>query len=151
VVKAGDEVEAVVLGVQTKERRISLGIKQLEADPWTTVESRYSIGSVVEGRVRKLTDFGAFIEIEEGIDGLVHVSDLSWTKRVKNPAEVLKKGQTVQPPSEQRRHPASRWESGNCCRCLGDVLPLASSGGRCSRAGMQTRQLWGVRRTGAGD
>ena len=96
VVKAGDEVEAVVLGVQTKERRISLGIKQLEADPWTTVESRYSIGSVVEGRVRKLTDFGAFIEIEEGIDGLVHVSDLSWTKRVKNPAEVLKKGQTVQ-------------------------------------------------------
>jgi small subunit ribosomal protein S1 len=96
VVKAGDEVEAVVLGVQTKERRISLGIKQLEADPWTTVEARYSIGSVVEGRVRKLTDFGAFIEIEEGIDGLVHVSDLSWTKRVKNPAEVLKKGQTVQ-------------------------------------------------------
>ncbi len=96
VVKAGDEVEAVVLGVQTKERRISLGIKQLEADPWTTVESRYSVGSVVEGRVRKLTDFGAFIEIEEGIDGLVHVSDLSWTKRVKNPAEVLKKGQTVQ-------------------------------------------------------
>jgi small subunit ribosomal protein S1 len=73
-----------------------LGIKQLEADPWTTVESRYSVGSVVEGRVRKLTEFGAFIEIEEGIDGLVHVSDLSWTKRVKNPAEVLKKGQTVQ-------------------------------------------------------
>ncbi len=96
VVKVGDRVEAVVLGVQAKERRISLGIKQLEPDPWTTVESRYSIGSVVEGRVRKLTDFGAFVEIEEGIDGLVHVSDLSWTKRVKNPAEVLKKGQVVQ-------------------------------------------------------
>jgi len=96
VVKVGDEVEAVVLGVQSKERRISLGIKQLEPDPWTTVESRYSIGSVVEGRVRKLADFGAFIEIEEGIDGLVHVSDLSWTKRVKNAAEVLKKGQMVQ-------------------------------------------------------
>lgn len=96
VVKAGDQVEAVVLSVQSKERRISLGIKQLEPDPWTTIDSRYSIGSVVEGRVRKLTDFGAFVEVEEGIDGLVHVSDLSWTKRVKNPAEVLKKGQMVQ-------------------------------------------------------
>jgi small subunit ribosomal protein S1 len=96
VVKVGDQVEAVVLGVQGRDRRISLGIKQLEPDPWTTVESRYSIGSVVEGRVRKLTDFGAFVEIEEGIDGLVHVSDLSWTRHVKNPAEVLKKGQVVQ-------------------------------------------------------
>jgi small subunit ribosomal protein S1 len=96
VVKIGDQVEAVVLAVQSHERRISLGIKQLEPDPWTTVGSRYSIGSVVEGRVRKLTDFGAFVEIEEGIDGLVHVSDLSWTKRVKNPSEVLKKGQMVQ-------------------------------------------------------
>ncbi len=96
VVKPGDQVEAVVLAVQTKERRISLGIKQLEADPWTTVEQRYSVGSVVEGRVRKLTDFGAFIEVEEGIDGLVHVSDVSWTKRIKHPSEVLKKGQLVQ-------------------------------------------------------
>jgi small subunit ribosomal protein S1 len=96
VVKAGDQVEAVVLAVIPKERRISLGIKQLEPDPWTTVEQRYSVGSVVEGRVRKLTDFGAFIEVEEGIDGLVHVSDVSWTKRIKHPSEVLKKGQLVQ-------------------------------------------------------
>jgi small subunit ribosomal protein S1 len=96
VVHVGDEVEAVVLEVKPKERRISLGIKQLEADPWTTVAERYSIGSVVEGRVRKITDFGAFIEIEEGIDGLVHISDLSWTKRVGHPSEVLKKGQLVQ-------------------------------------------------------
>ena len=96
VVRVGDNVEAVVLDVRPKERRVSLGIKQLEADPWTTVASRYSVGSVVEGRVRKLTDFGAFIEIEEGIDGLVHISDLSWTKRVKHPSEVLKKGQLVQ-------------------------------------------------------
>jgi small subunit ribosomal protein S1 len=96
VVKVGDEVEAVVLDIKPKERRISLGIKQLEADPWTTVADRYSIGSVVEGRVRKITDFGAFIEIEEGIDGLVHISDLSWTKRVGHPSEVLKKGQLVQ-------------------------------------------------------
>jgi small subunit ribosomal protein S1 len=96
VVKVGDQVETVVLDVKPRDRRVSLGIKQLEADPWTTVGSRYDIGSVVEGRVRKLTDFGAFIEIEEGVDGLVHISDLSWTKRVKHPSEVLKKGQLVQ-------------------------------------------------------
>jgi small subunit ribosomal protein S1 len=96
VVSPGDQVEAVVLDVHPKERRISLGLKQLEANPWTTLADRYSVGSVVEGRVRNMTDFGAFVEIEEGIDGLVHVSDLSWTKRVKHPSEVLKKGQIVQ-------------------------------------------------------
>jgi len=96
VVKAGDQVEAVVLEVKPKERRVSLGIKQLEADPWTTVGERYSVGSVVEGRVRKLTDFGAFLEIEDGVDGLVHVSDLSWTTHVKHPSDALKKGQVMQ-------------------------------------------------------
>jgi small subunit ribosomal protein S1 len=88
VVKVADNVECVVLEVKPSDRRISLGIKQ--------VDQRYSVGSVVEGRVRKLTDFGAFIEIEEGIDGLVHVSDLSWTRRIQHPSEVLKKGQVVQ-------------------------------------------------------
>ncbi len=96
VVRVGDDVESVVLEVKPKDRRISLGIKQLEADPWTTVDERYAIGSVVEGRVRKLSEFGAFIEIEEGIDGLVHISDLSWTKRIQHPSELLKKGQVVQ-------------------------------------------------------
>jgi small subunit ribosomal protein S1 len=96
VVKVGDEVEAVVLDVKPKDRRVSLGIKQLEADPWTTVAERYGVASVVEGRVRKLMDFGAFIEIEDGIDGLVHISDLSWTKRIAHPSEMLKKGQLVQ-------------------------------------------------------
>ena len=96
VVRPGDQVETVVLGISPKERRISLGLKQLEANPWSTIEERYSIGSVVEGRVRNMTDFGAFIEIEEGIDGLVHVSDLSWTKRVKHPSEVLRKGSVTQ-------------------------------------------------------
>jgi small subunit ribosomal protein S1 len=96
VVKPGDRVECVVLEVNTGDRRISLGLKQLEANPWTTVESRYSVGSVVDGRVRNMTEFGAFIEIEEGIDGLVHVSDLSWTRRIKHPSEVLRKGSMVQ-------------------------------------------------------
>ena len=96
VVKVGDDVEAVILDVKPVDRRVSLGIKQLEVDPWTTVADRYSIGSVVEGRVRKLTDFGAFIEIEEGVDGLVHVSDMSWTSHVKHASEVVKKGQMVQ-------------------------------------------------------
>jgi len=96
VVKPGDQVEAVVLDVQPRDRRISLGLKQLEPNPWSTIDQRYSVGSVVEGRVRNMTDFGAFVEIEEGIDGLVHVSDLSWTKHVKHPSEILKKGQLVQ-------------------------------------------------------
>ncbi|MFZ0589202.1 MAG: 30S ribosomal protein S1 [Bryobacteraceae bacterium] len=96
IVRVGDQVEAVVLEVKPAELRVSLGIKQLEADPWTTVSDRYSVGSVVEGRVRKLSDFGAFIEIEEGVDGLVHISDMSWTVRVKHPSEVVKKGQVVQ-------------------------------------------------------
>lgn len=96
VVHPGDQVESVVLDINTKDRRISLGLKQLEANPWTTVEQRYSVGSVVEGRVRNMTEFGAFIEIEEGIDGLVHISDLSWVKRIKHPSEVLRKGSMVQ-------------------------------------------------------
>jgi small subunit ribosomal protein S1 len=96
VVKPGDQVESVVLEIKPKERRISLGIKQLEADPWTTVADRYSVGSVVEGRVRKLSDFGAFVEIEDGVDGLVHISDMSWTARVKHPSEIVRKGEIVQ-------------------------------------------------------
>jgi small subunit ribosomal protein S1 len=89
------EIECVVLNVNSTERRISLGLKQLESNPWERLHEKYPIGSTVEGRVRNLTDFGAFIEIEDGIDGLVHVSNLSWTKRVKHPSEVLKKGEKV--------------------------------------------------------
>ena len=95
IVKPGDEVETVVLNVNPAERRISLGLKQLEQNPWEQLHDKYPVGSVVEGKVRNLTDFGAFIEIEDGIDGLVHVSNLSWTKRVKHPSEVLKKGEKV--------------------------------------------------------
>jgi small subunit ribosomal protein S1 len=96
IVKAGDEVETVVLNVNPTERRISLGLKQLEQNPWEHLHEKYPVGAAVEGRVRNLTDFGAFIEIEDGIDGLVHVSNMSWTKRIKHPSEVLKKGDKVQ-------------------------------------------------------
>ncbi len=95
IVNVGDTLETVVLNVNPQERRISLGLKQLETNPWESLHDKYPIGSTVEGRVRNLTDFGAFIEIEDGIDGLVHVSNLSWTKRVKHPSEVLKKGDRV--------------------------------------------------------
>lgn len=91
----GQEVEAVVLDVDSHNRRISLGLKQVTEDPWETLPARYHIGSRVTGKVRSLTDFGAFVEIEDGIDGLVHVSDISWTKRIKHPSDVLKKGQQV--------------------------------------------------------
>jgi small subunit ribosomal protein S1 len=95
LVKPGDEVETVVLSVNPADRRISLGMKQLLDNPWENLTERYPTGTVVEGRVRNLTDFGAFVEIEDGIDGLVHVSNLSWTKRVKHPSEVVKKGEKV--------------------------------------------------------
>jgi small subunit ribosomal protein S1 len=95
LVKPGDEVDTVVLAVNPADRRISLGMKQLQENPWEHLVARYPVGTNVEGRVRNLTDFGAFIEIEDGIDGLVHVSNLSWTKRVKHPSEVLKKGEKV--------------------------------------------------------
>ncbi|HEX9120568.1 MAG TPA: 30S ribosomal protein S1, partial [Terriglobales bacterium] len=95
MLNVSQEVEAVVLNVNPGERRISLGLKQLESNPWETLHEKYPVGSTVEGRVRNLTDFGAFIEIEDGIDGLVHVSNLSWTKRVKHPSEILKKGDKV--------------------------------------------------------
>jgi small subunit ribosomal protein S1 len=95
LVKPGDEVETVVLSVNPADRRISLGMKQLLDNPWENLTEKYPTGAVVEGRVRNLTDFGAFIEIEDGIDGLVHVSNLSWTKRVKHPSEIVKKGEKV--------------------------------------------------------
>ena len=95
IVNIGDVIEAVVLSVDKERKRISLGMKQIEPNPWTTVDERYPVGSEIEGKVRNLTDFGAFIALEEGIDGLIHISDMSWTQRVKHPSEILKKGQRV--------------------------------------------------------
>ena len=95
LVNVNDEIDCVVLSVNPTERRISLGMRQLASNPWDTLHDKYPVGATVEGRVRNLTEFGAFIEIEDGIDGLVHVSNLSWTTRVKHPSEVLKKGDKV--------------------------------------------------------
>ena len=95
IVSPGDTVEVEVLSVDPRARRVSLGMKQVQENPWKTIGERYHVGDRVHGRVRNLTDFGAFIEIEDGVDGLVHVSDISWSRRVKHPGEVLKKGQQV--------------------------------------------------------
>jgi small subunit ribosomal protein S1 len=91
----GQEVEVQVLGIDTEEKRISLGMKQFQENPWETVDVRYPVGTKIHGRVRNITDFGAFVELEEGIDGLVHVSDITWAKKIKHPKDVLKKDQEV--------------------------------------------------------
>ena len=96
VLTAGQEVEAVVLGVNKEEQKISLGVRQLEPNPWDEIEQRYIIGKQVKGKVRNMTAYGAFVELEEGIDGMVHVSDLSWTRKINHPSEVLKKGDKVE-------------------------------------------------------
>ncbi len=96
IVNIGDQIEAVVLKVDKANEKISLGLKQVEPDPWLTLDQKYPVGMRVKGKVRNLTNFGAFVELEEGIDGLVHVSDMSWTKRVAHPSEVLKKGDAVE-------------------------------------------------------
>ena len=95
VLTAGQEVEAVVLGVNKEEQKISLGVRQLEPNPWDEIEQRYIIGKQVKGTVRNMTAYGAFVELEEGIDGMVHVSDLSWTRKINHPSEVLKKGDAI--------------------------------------------------------
>ena len=91
----GDEVETVVLALDIPNRRISLGLKQIEPNPWEVIGEKFPIGTIIEGQVKNITDFGVFIGVDEGIDGLVHISDLSWTKRVKHPSEIFKKGDTV--------------------------------------------------------
>lgn len=96
LINVSDEVDVQVLGIDTRDRRISLGMKQLMPNPWDSIDSRYQVGTRVVGRVRNLTDFGAFIEVEDGVDGLVHVSDISWSKKIKHPKEALKKGQEVE-------------------------------------------------------
>jgi small subunit ribosomal protein S1 len=96
IVKVGEEVEVVVLEVKTDQRRISLGLKQTLPDPWEAAAEKYPVGTIITGRIRNLADFGAFVEIEEGMEGLIHISDVSWTERIKHPSERFKKGESVQ-------------------------------------------------------
>jgi len=96
IVKVGDDVDVVVLEVKPESQRISLGLKQALPDPWAAAAERFPVGSTITGRVRSLTDFGAFIEVDEGLEGLIHISDISWTERVKHPSEKFKKGETLQ-------------------------------------------------------
>ncbi len=96
VVSIGEEVQAVVLDIKPDSRRISLGMKQVKPNPWDVIAEKYPVGTTIEGRIKNITDFGLFIGIDEGIDGLVHISDISWTKRIKHPSEIFKKGDVVQ-------------------------------------------------------
>ncbi len=96
VLSVGDEVEAVVLSINPESKRISLGMKQLESNPWDVIAQKYPVGTTIAGKIKNITDFGIFIGIDEGIDGLVHISDISWTKRVKHPSEIFRKNQEVQ-------------------------------------------------------
>ena len=96
ILNVGDIVDAMVLGVDPTARRISLGLKQVESNPWHNLADQYPVGSKIQGKVRNLTEFGAFVEVEEDIDGLIHISDMSWSKRIKHPSEVLKKGDVVE-------------------------------------------------------
>jgi small subunit ribosomal protein S1 len=96
ILDIGDEVEVQVLNIDADAKRISLGMKQLQANPWDLVSENYPVGSIIEGKIKNITDFGVFIGIEEGIDGLIHVSDLSWTERIKHPSEKYAKGETIQ-------------------------------------------------------
>ena len=96
IVSANDEIEAVVLDIQPENRRISLGMKQVVPNPWDVINEKYPVNTTIEGKIKNITDFGLFIGIDEGIDGLVHISDISWTKRIKHPSELFKKGDTVQ-------------------------------------------------------
>lgn len=96
VLKENDQVEAVLLNIEPEERKISLGLKQLTPDPWEDIEEKYPVGSKHKGIVRNLTPFGAFVELEEGVDGLVHISDLSWTKKIRHPSEVIRKSQDIE-------------------------------------------------------
>jgi small subunit ribosomal protein S1 len=96
VLKQDQEIEAIVLGINREEQKISLGIRQLESNPWDNAEAKYTVNARVKGKVRNLTSYGAFVELEEGIDGMIHVSDVSWTRKINHPSEVLKKGDEVE-------------------------------------------------------
>ena len=107
VLKQDQEIEAVVLGINREEQKISLGVRQLESNPWDIADQKYTVGTKVKGKVRNLTSYGAFVELEEGIDGMVHVSDMSWTRKINHPSERLKRATKWKPPSSRWTRPIS--------------------------------------------
>ena len=150
IAKVGDEVDVVVLDIKPSDRRVSLGIKQALPDPWLLTAEKYPVGTIVTGKVRNIAEFGAFIEIEDGFDGLVHVSDVSWTERIKNPHEVFKKGEPSYRESSADRSGESprfaRHQAGQ--RHLGRLVQAAQ--GRPDREGQSFahRHVRRVRGTG---
>ena len=144
----GDTIESMVLGVDPEARRISLGLKQIEANPWHELAQRYPVGSRINGTVRNLTEFGAFVEVEDGIDGLIHISDMSWSKRLAHPSDVLKKGDEVEAmvlnvdPGQPA--PVARSQAVGD-GYLGRLLREQSRGGRRRREGGAGDQLRRVR------
>ncbi|HKB57842.1 MAG TPA: S1 RNA-binding domain-containing protein, partial [Lacunisphaera sp.] len=135
LLKVGQELDAVVLGIQKEEQKISLGLRQLEPNPWDMVRHNYPVGARVRGKVRNMTTYGAFVELEEGIDGMVHVSDMSWTRKINHPSEMLKKGDEVDAivldvdPNQQRislgmkQLATDPWTDIDAFFRIGDVVP----------------------------
>ena len=130
VVSIGDEVDVMVLKIDKDNEKISLGLKQCESDPWLTLNERYPVGTIIEGKVRNLTDFGAFVEVEEGIDGLVHISDMSWTRRVRHPKETAQARRQRAGADPGHRHRQAPHQPGHQAA---RGQPLADPGGRVPR------------------
>ena len=152
LVHIGDEIEVVVLGINKEKQEISLGMKQTQENPWDKVAERYPPGTMVKGTVRNLTNYGAFIEIEEGIDGLLHVSDMSWTRKISHPSEMVEKGQEVEckvlSVDQQRRRIAlglKQLEDDPWATDIPEQVPARPGG---HRHGHEDHQLRRVRRPG---
>ena len=150
IVNVNDVVEAVVLNVDKESKRISLGMKQMEDNPWDTIKEKYPVGSRVSGRVRNLTDFGAFLALDEGIDGLIHISDMSWTQRIKHPSEILKKGQPLEAVVLNVDAENERLSLGlsRSLKTPGPTSRTSTRWGRTSRRHRQDHELWGLCRPG---
>ena len=144
VLQQGQEVESIVLGINRDEQKISLGIRQLESNPWDTVDARYPVGTHIKGKVRNLTSYGAFIELEEGIDGMVHVSDLSWTRKINHPSEVLKKGDEVEAVVLEWINPISIALGVSSWATIRGIALMIQGRRSGHRPRHQTRQLWCV-------
>jgi ribosomal protein S1 len=151
VLKQDQEVEAVVLGINREEQKISLGIRQLEANPWDRAQEKYPPGTRIKGKIRNLTSYGAFIELEEGLDGMIHVSDISWTRKINHPSEVLRRGTKSRRRCSRSIRPTSgsRWASNSFGRSVEQHRQVLQGRRSRHRQGHQAGQLRGVHRPAA--